>query len=95
MNMQLVWDFVKRHGTIFGLGVMFVLFGGLHAEALAVLKAAALAVIASLALAHVVLWSYTNESFSGEPDAKARIYYAVAILVGLVYMGSYLVEFIN
>lgn len=92
-----VGNFVARHATLLIVVIAFITFGGLRNEAYDTFKQASFAVMLTVILSHIVLFVYSPDSFNGEENlnAKARIFNAVALLVGLVYAGSYFVAFSN
>lgn len=73
--------------------MVFVVFGGLHTEAFAVMKQAVLAVCVSVITSQIVCFVYTKGDLNDEQ--KTRVLHAVSLLVGLVYCGSYFLEFAN
>jgi hypothetical protein len=72
-----------------------VLLGGLRPEQADTFKTCMLAECVALFLSHIALLTFTQDNFSGieARDARAKIFIGVHLLVGLVYAGSYFVEF--
>lgn len=94
-NVHHVINFIFRHGTLFLLAGVIILLGGLHEEQIGVFKSAALAECVALFLSHVALYVYTDDNFNDLEARNARtiVFLAVHLLVGIVYAGSYFVEF--
>lgn len=90
-----ILDFLKRHGTLLLIGILIVVLGGFRPEQFATFKAAMLAECVALLLSGIALFIYTNDRFTDREarNAKVIIFLAVHLLVGLVYAGSYFVEF--
>lgn len=88
-------SFIGRHLTIILLALAIVALGGVSLERVETFKAAALAEAVALFLSHVALFTFTSDNFkSGEHrHAKVLVFLAVHLLVGMVYAGSYFVEF--
>jgi ABC-type Co2+ transport system permease subunit len=92
---QQIVSWLGRNITIIALAAAIALLGGFRAEQLATFRAAALAECVALFLSSVALYVYTPDRFA-DPDArtaKGLIFFGVHLLVGLVYAGSYFVEF--
>lgn len=87
------WIF--RHLTIVTLFAVAVALGGLRHEQIDTFKTCLLAECVALFLSHIALMTFTQDNFSGNEarDARAKIFLGVHLLVGLVYAGSYFVEF--
>jgi hypothetical protein len=90
-----ILDFLKRHGTLILLMLVITLLGGFRAEQFATFKAAMLAECVALFLSSVALFIFTSDRFLDREarNAKTIVFLAVHLLVGLVYAGSYFVEF--
>jgi hypothetical protein len=90
-----IMRWVGRHLTLILLFAAIAILGGLRTEQLDTFKAAALAELVALLLSHIALYIFSNDNYHGPEarDARTRIFLAVHLLVGLVYAGSYFVEF--
>jgi hypothetical protein len=90
-----VWNSIARHSAIIMLVIAIALLGGFTQENFAVLRSAALAEAVALALSSFAKMVYTSNSFTKEEslNASARLAFAVHVLVGLVYAGSFFVAF--
>ncbi|MBU3741506.1 MAG: hypothetical protein FGM24_04380 [Candidatus Kapabacteria bacterium] len=93
-DIRSILGFMGRHLTIILLALVIVALGGVSHERVETFKAAALAEAVSLFLSHVALFVFTSDNFkSGEQRyAKVLVFMAVHLLVGMVYAGSYFVE---
>ena len=94
-NVHHVVNFILRHGTLLILAFVIVLLGGLSAEQIGVFKSAALAECVALFLSHIALYVFTDDNYQDSEARNARtiVFLAVHLLVGIVYAGSYFVEF--
>lgn len=90
-------DWCARNVTIIILAAAVALLGGFRAEQFATFRAAALAECVALFLSSIALYVYTPDRYTdtdaGARTAKGLIFFGVHLLVGLVYAGSYFVEF--
>lgn len=94
-NVHTVIAFLLRHVTLIGLALTIILLGGLHEEQIGVFKSAAIAECVALFLSHVALFVFTDDDYKDHEARNARtiVFLAVHLLVGIVYAGSYFVEF--
>lgn len=95
INTSTTVDWIKRHGSTLLLALVIILVGGLRHERLEVFKTAALAECVALCLSSFAVYVFTPDDYSDREARHARttIFRAVHVLVGLVFCGSYFVEF--
>lgn len=88
---------LSRHIAIVALAAIIAILGIANRDQWATLGAAALAECLAMFLTHVALFSFTGTAHMLENGERAHaasmVFLGVHILLGLVYAGSYFVQF--